>query len=140
MLHHFSYVTTGDSLFAEGFWLCRGLDLGHSAKGVFAEGQTQEPSAKLGPRQRSLCRGPGPRQTKGPRQNGRMGHGGHWRHSLPSARRQALGKDFLFFFKYSLLRAIGQALGKDFLFFFKYSLPRAIGQALGKDPLCRGPG
>jgi len=38
-----------------------------------------------------------------------MGHGGHWRHSLPSARRQALGKDFLLFFKYSLPRAIGQA-------------------------------
>ena len=51
-------ITTGDVLFAEGFWVCRGLDLGHSTKGVFAEGQPQEPSAKLGPR-----------QTNGPRQN-----------------------------------------------------------------------
>ena len=28
---------------------------------------------------------------------GRMGHGGHWHQSLSSARRQALGKIFLFF-------------------------------------------
>ena len=39
--------------------LCRGLHFGHSAKGVFAEGQPQEPSAKIGPRQRN-----GPRQNK----------------------------------------------------------------------------
>ena len=30
---------TGDVLFAEDFWVCRGLHLGHSTKGVFAEGQ-----------------------------------------------------------------------------------------------------
>ena len=38
---------------------CRGLDLGHSAKALFAEGQPQEPSAKIGPRQKN-----GPRQNK----------------------------------------------------------------------------
>ena len=50
----------------------------------------------------ALCRGPAPgalgKQTAlgklAPDKYGRMGHGGHWRQSLPSARRQALGKDF----------------------------------------------
>ena len=46
-------VFTGNPSFAEGFWVCRGLDLGHSAKALFAEGQPQEPSAKIGPRQRN---------------------------------------------------------------------------------------
>ena len=45
--------TAGNPSFAEGFWVCRGLDLGHSAKALFAEGQPQEPSAKIGPRQRN---------------------------------------------------------------------------------------
>ena len=76
-------TTTGDVLFAEGFWLCRGLYLGHSVKGVFVEDQLQEPSAKLGPQQAfaeglalgkqtalskiNLCRGPNPQQIS-PRQ------------------------------------------------------------------------
>ena len=72
---------TGDGLFAEGFWVCRGLDLGHSTKGVFAEGQLQEPSANPGPRQNKSL----PRAALG--KYGRMGHDGHWRQSLPSARR-----------------------------------------------------
>ena len=63
--------TTGNACFAEGLMLCRGPNLGHSAKTLFAEGQAQEPSAKNGPRQRGLCRptadqifaeGRGPRQ------------------------------------------------------------------------------
>ena len=53
------YLTTGNPSFAESFWVCQGLDLGHSAKALFAEGQPQEPSAKIGPRQRN-----GPRQNK----------------------------------------------------------------------------
>ena len=54
-----SVDTTRNPSFAEGFWVCRGPDLGHSAKALFAEGQAQEPSAKIGPRQRN-----GPRQNK----------------------------------------------------------------------------
>ena len=46
--------TTENPSFTEGFWVYRGLDLGHSIKGVFAEGQPQEPSAKLGPQQRGI--------------------------------------------------------------------------------------
>ena len=51
--------TTGNSNAAEGFPFCRGPDLGHSAKTIFAEGR---PSATRDPRQRLLRRGPDPRQ------------------------------------------------------------------------------
>ena len=64
--YELAYVTTGNACFAEGLRLCRGPNLGHSAKALFAEGQPQEPSAKNDPRQRqahgksNLCRGPRP--------------------------------------------------------------------------------
>ena len=73
--------TTGTACFAEDLRLCRGPNLGHSAKTLFAEGQTQEPSAKNGPRQRGLCRGYDPRQRqvlgksnlyRGPRPSAKM--------------------------------------------------------------------
>ena len=86
-------ITTGNACFAEGLKICRGPNLGHSAKTLFAEGQTQEPSEKNGPRQR----GPDPRQRqapgksnlcRGPRAEalgkdvlgklGPLGHGGHF--------------------------------------------------------------
>ena len=38
--------TTGNAFFAKSLRLCRGLNLEHSAKTLFAEGQSQEPSAK----------------------------------------------------------------------------------------------
>ena len=52
---------TGNAYFAEGLRLYRGPNIGHSAKRLFAEGQTKEPSANNGPRQRGLCRGYDPR-------------------------------------------------------------------------------
>ena len=66
-------ITTGNSNATEGHLFCRGPDFGHSAKDIFAEGQS---SAKSDLRQRLLRRGPGPRQRKA------LGQGP----SLPSAR------------------------------------------------------
>ena len=53
--------TTGKSNTTEGFLFCRGPDLGHPAKAIFAEGR---PSATRDPRQTLLRREPGPRQRK----------------------------------------------------------------------------
>ena len=49
--------TTGNAFFTESLRLCRGRNLGHSAKTLFAEGQPQRPSAKSGPRQRVFTEG-----------------------------------------------------------------------------------
>jgi disease resistance protein RPM1 len=56
------YFTTGHSCFAEGKIFCRAHFLGHSAKEIFAECQTQRHSAKKCPRQSSLCQVLGTRQ------------------------------------------------------------------------------
>ena len=142
--------TTGNACFAEGLRLCRGPNLGHSAKTLFAEGQPQEPSAKNGPRQRGLCRGYDPRQRQAHGKSnlcnalgklGPLGHGGHFPSSF--AEGHPLGPRQRFFFLCNeVIRQI----------FFK-SLPRALDQDLGKDffktsssakfffinRLCRGP-
>ena len=81
-----------------GPWICA---LGKGPNPKSASGPNSPPTDKKG----ALCRGPAPgalgKQTAlgklAPDKYGRMGHGGHWRQSLPSVRRQALGKDFLFF-------------------------------------------
>ena len=103
--------------------LCRGPNLGHSAKTLFAEGRQLRPSAKKSPRQRCLCRGPGPRQRtplgketlcRGPRPSAKTPSTilVYWvtaaepRQPLPRANRQALGKDFLFYFYKFLCRGL----------------------------------
>ena len=63
---HQRQITTRNSFFTEGLSLCRGPNLGHSAKTFFAEGRQLRPWAKKSPRQRKalakefLCRGPRP--------------------------------------------------------------------------------
>ena len=106
-----SPCTTGKAFFAEGLRLCRRPNLGHSAKIFFAEGRQLRPSAKKSPRQRSLCRGPGPRQRKalgkealcrGPWPSAKTPSAilvcwltaAEPRQPLPRANRQALGKGF----------------------------------------------
>ena len=54
--------TTGENYFAECKIVCRVHFIGHSAKAVFAESQTQRHSAKKCRRQIYLCRVPGTRQ------------------------------------------------------------------------------
>jgi len=50
-----------------------------------------------------------------------MGHGGHWRQSLPSARRQALDKDFLFFIFIFFAEGEARPSAKIFFWFFEPS-------------------
>jgi len=70
---------------------CRGPNLGHSAKTLFAEGRQLRPLTKKSPRQRPSVKTPSAILV-------------YWvtaaepRQHLPRPNRQALGKDFLFFF------------------------------------------
>jgi len=87
LLIHFHTLTTENVCFAEGLRICRGPNLEHSAKTLFAEGQPQEPSAKNGHRQikslpRAAALGKDALGKLGP-----LGHGGHSRQALPRATR-----------------------------------------------------
>ena len=104
-----TYSTTGNACFAEDLKICRGPNLGHSAKTLFAEGQTQEPSAKNGPRQRGLCRGYGPRQRQALGKDvlgklGPLGHGGHFPSSFAEGHPLGPRQRFFIFFKKILCR------------------------------------
>jgi hypothetical protein len=54
-------ITTGNAVFAECPRLCRVLNIGHSAKRLFAECYTRQRKTHG---ERILCRAPGPRQRK----------------------------------------------------------------------------
>jgi hypothetical protein len=129
------HPTTGNASFAEGLRLYRGLNLGHSAKTLFAEGQPQEPSAKTGPRQRGLLPKAWPSAKKGALGKvGPLGHGGQ--EPVRLCRGLSVRPSAKFFFKKNsvfvpIFFITGLCRGPP--------LPRAPCLALDKDPLCRGP-
>ena len=97
--------------------LCRGPNLGHSAKTLFTKGPPQRPSAKKDPRHLALG-------TDALNKLGLLGYGD--RDPSTFTEGQPLGPRQSFFWPSSLAK----------VFYFFYSLPRAIAQALDKEPLC----
>ena len=128
--------------------LCRGLLALPRAisraldKGVLCRGPAPgalgkaRPSAKK-PLSRAWKR-PSAKWPDGPRQNVRMGHGGHWRHSLPSARRQALGKDFLFFLNILWRGTLARPSTNIFYYFLNILCQGSLARPSAKTPFAEG--